>query len=276
MTLGEMRALLAAENLRLTRSLGQNFLHDGNQLRRIVALAGLAPGDQVLEIGPGLGPLTEHLLAAGARVLAIEKDGRLVDLLRRRLGGREHLEIVHRDALDWLASSPRDWSAWRLVANLPYSVGSAILVELARHPHPPASLTVTLQAEVVDRIRAVPATPEYGLLTLLVARAYRPGPGFRIPATCFFPPPGVTSACVRLDRRAEPLVSAAGEAAFANLLKRAFSQRRKQLRKLLRAAWPEETLAEVWPRLGLRDDLRAEALSPEQFAALLRALPPAA
>lgn len=268
MTLGEMRTLLGAENLRLTRSLGQNFLHDGNQLRRIVTLAGLQPGDPVLEIGPGLGPLTEALLAAGARVLAIEKDARLIPVLQRRLGHHPLLELLHADALDWLAQHPRDLRDHHVVANLPYSVGSPILVELAHAPHPPRSATVTLQAEVVDRLRAKPGTAEFGVLSLLVGRVFTPGPSFRIPATCFFPAPDVTSACIRLDRRPHALAGGPGASPFVTLVKTAFSQRRKQLRKTLRAHWPEHALAHAWTRLGLADTARPEELGVEAFAAL--------
>ncbi len=277
MTLSEMRALLVAEDLRLTRSLGQNFLHDGNQLRRIVALANVQPGDAVLEIGPGLGPLTECLLHAGARILAVEKDARLVPLLRRRLGHLPGLELVEADALAWLTESPaqRDWSSWKLVANLPYSVGSPILVELALAPLPPLSLTATLQAEVVDRIRARPDTPEYGLLTVLLANAFSPGPSFRIPASCFFPAPDVASACIRLDRRPAPLVTPHRTSAYVSLAKRAFSQRRKQLRTVLRGHCSDETLASAWQQLGFARDVRAETLPPETFARLLDALSPA-
>jgi len=274
MTLSEMRNLLATENLRLTRSLGQNFLHDGNQLRRIVALAKVQPGESVLEIGPGLGPLTETLLHAGARVLAIEKDHRLIPLLRRRLSSHPGLELIHADALDWLAESSRDWSDWKLVANLPYSVGSPILVDLAQAPRPPRSLTATLQAEVVDRIRAQPGSPEYGLLTVLLSEAYQAGPSFRIPASCFFPAPDVASACIRLDRRDIPLITPDRAPAFRSLVKRAFSQRRKQLRTVLRGHQADECLTRAWQHLGFPPDVRAETLAPEIFAQLLDALAP--
>jgi len=108
MNLTEMRRLLASRNLQLTKSLGQNFLHDGNQLRRIVAAAELNGTDRVLEVGPGLGPLTELLLAGAADVLAVEKDSRLVEVLRDRFGGDERLQLVQADALQWLQSEPRD------------------------------------------------------------------------------------------------------------------------------------------------------------------------
>jgi len=137
MTLSEMREVLASRGIRLTKSLGQNFLHDGNQLRRIVAAAELTKADRVLEIGPGLGPLTEWLVAQAGEVLAIEKDGRLVTALRERLGSKSEVrsskfEIWHDDALAFLRRERRDWSDWKLVSNLPYSVASPILVELAQ------------------------------------------------------------------------------------------------------------------------------------------------
>ncbi|MGE3313030.1 MAG: 16S rRNA (adenine(1518)-N(6)/adenine(1519)-N(6))-dimethyltransferase RsmA [Limisphaerales bacterium] len=273
MTLSEMRNLLATGDLRLTRSLGQNFLHDGNQIRRIIALAAVGPEDSVLEIGPGLGPLTEALLESGARVLAIEKDGRLLPILRQRLGNQPRLELVHADALEWLANNPRDWTSWKLVANLPYSVGSPILVDLAHSPQPPRSLTATLQAEVVDRIRASPGTPEYGLLTVLLSNTFRAGPSFRIPASCFFPAPDVASACVRLDRRESPLVPPPRAADFQRLAKLAFSQRRKQLRSVLRGRFPDDPLVRAWETLGFAPDVRAETLPPELFARLSEILP---
>ncbi len=278
MNLTEMRALLAAEDIRLTRSLGQNFLHDGNQLRRIVALAGIQSGDKVLEIGPGLGPLTEHLLATGAQVLAIEKDARLVPLLRRRIGGTNALTIVEADALRWLENpndeegKPRDWTDWHVVSNLPYSVGSPILVELAHSLRPPRTVTVTLQSEVVDRIRAKAGTAEFGVLTLLLARVFTIGSSFRIPATCFFPAPDVGSACVRLERRAEPLVSGLAAATYIRIVKSAFSQRRKQLRKVLRFNWPEAALADAWNTLALGPEVRPEVVTPEHFALLAERL----
>src|SRR5882672_2737398 len=122
MKLSQMRQILAQGNIQLTKSLGQSFLHDANQLRRIVAAAELSKNDRVLEIGPGLGPLTELLVASAGEVLAIEKDRRLVDWLRQRQASSANLTLVEADALKFLRREPRDWSGWKLVANLPYSV----------------------------------------------------------------------------------------------------------------------------------------------------------
>src|SRR5215469_9633264 len=153
MKLNEMREILAARGIQLTKSLGQNFLHDQNQLRRIVDAAELTEADKVLEIGPGLGPLTEMLLANAGKVLAIEMDGRLAAILRERFQNPK-FELVQADALEFLKSSDRDWSNWKVVSNLPYSVASPILVELACGPRAPEKIVATLQWEVARRLAA--------------------------------------------------------------------------------------------------------------------------
>jgi 16S rRNA (adenine1518-N6/adenine1519-N6)-dimethyltransferase len=122
----------------------------------------------------------------------------------------------------------------------------------------------------VDRIRAAPGTAEFGVLTLLLAENYQAGTSFRIPAGCFFPQPDVTSACIRLERRSTPLVSSGEASVYRQLVKTAFSQRRKQLRKVLRQLWTEAKLQEAWSAEGLSSELRAEVLSPEAFARLTR------
>ena len=289
MTLSEMRQLLADRGIQLTKSLGQNFLHDANQLRRIVEAADLKPGDKVLEIGPGLGPLTELLLDRGGEVLAVELDARLVTLLRDRFktrlaaapsgaapgsGGTPGLHLLHDDALAFLRREPRDWSAWKLVANLPYSVASTLLVELAQAPQPPASLTVTLQLEVAQRLMAQTDDDDYGILTLLAQLRYAPVGTFKIPPECFFPSPDVVSACVTLRRREQPLLPPEQTLAFSRLVKIAFSQRRKMMAKLLRQAWPRETVTAVFAALNLDLQIRAEKVSLEQFVRLTTLLGP--
>src|ERR1043166_4557751 len=134
MKLSAMKEFLAGADIRLTKSLGQNFLHEQNQLHRIVAAAELKRSDRVLEVGPGLGPLTELLLLEASEVLAIEMDGRLVEFLKNKFGSNKNLTLRHDDALRFLQTERRDWSHWKLVANLPYSVASPILVELAEAP----------------------------------------------------------------------------------------------------------------------------------------------
>jgi 16S rRNA (adenine1518-N6/adenine1519-N6)-dimethyltransferase len=281
MKLSTMRELLEREGIQLTKSLGQNFLHDGNQLRRIVAAAELQPTDKVLEIGPGLGPLTELLLEHAGEVLAIEKDARLVEVLRERFGANSKLktknsklDLLHDDALEFLKRERRDWSGWKLVANLPYSVASPILVELAQSERAPQRMVVTLQLEVARRLMAQPGDKDYGVLTLLVQLDFecRKRSSFKIPASCFFPEPDVDSACVCLVRRAQTPLSAEQREAFVRIVKRAFSQRRKMMMKLLREDWPASKLESVFAALKIPRQVRAEVLSREQFVELAKRL----
>jgi 16S rRNA (adenine1518-N6/adenine1519-N6)-dimethyltransferase len=285
MKLSEMREWLERRDIQLTKSLGQNFLHDAHQLERITAAAELTPQDQVLEIGPGLGPLTRLLLERAGKVLAIEKDFRLVEVLRERFaailspaapgGGpaisqapAEKFELLHADALDFLKAPPHDWRDWKLVANLPYSVASPILVELAAGMRAPKMMVVTLQLEVVRRLMAQTDDDDYGILTLLVQLDFRPRDWFKIPPGCFFPAPDVDSACVILQRREQPLLPEHLRPVFHKIIKRAFSQRRKMMLKLLKQDWPAERLAAVFAELNISPLERAEKLSLEQFAEL--------
>jgi len=272
MTLSEIRRTLAEHGLRLTKSLGQSFLHDGNQLRRIVKAAQLSRADRVLEIGPGLGPLTELLLASAGEVLAIEKDRRLADFLHRRFAGHASLTIMHADALRHLRESTRDWTDWKLVANLPYSVGSAVLVQMAQGPTCPKLAVVTLQREVAQRLLARPGTKDYGVLTLLVQSRYEPRGWFEIPAACFFPVPAVRSACVSLARRPEPLLGRELEPTFRQIVKQSFAQRRKMMLKLLKAHWRREDLSDSFAVLGLSPQARGETTCLSDFVALTKFL----
>jgi 16S rRNA (adenine1518-N6/adenine1519-N6)-dimethyltransferase len=286
MNLSEMKLVLAERSIQLTKSLGQNFLHDGNQLRRIIEAAELQPADAVLEVGPGLGPLTEQLLRRVGRVLAIEKDRRLVEVLKQRFGPeaageptaappqapRGQLELVHDDALEYLRRDPRDWTGWKLVANLPYSVASPILVELALGSQPPQRMVVTLQIEVARRLTARPQEKDYGVLTLLVQLKCEPCGWFKIPASCFFPEPEIDSACIVLRLRQPGLLPPGLESTFVRLVKTSFSQRRKVMLKLLKAEWPADLLERAFKAIGLPPLIRAEAVSLDQFVALTRYL----
>jgi len=284
MKLAEMRQMLSERGIQLTKSLGQNFLHEEKVIAKIAAAGELTKADKVLEIGPGLGPLTELLVAQAGEVLAIEMDARLVELLRMRFGsesrlqaaprpaevGTPNLKVLHADALKFLENEPRDWRGWKLVSNMPYSVASPILVELALVEHGPERMVVTLQLEVAKRLKAQANEDDYGLLTLLVGLNYEPRAMFRISAGCFFPQPNVDSACLTLVRRAKPLLTPEQTRSFVRIVKQAFSQRRKMMAKLLRADWPEEKLAAAMNELGLFSQIRAEAVTLEQFVELVK------
>lgn len=262
-----MKQILSERGIQLTKSLGQNFLHDGNQLRRIVEAAKLRKEDKVLEIGPGLGPLTELLVKAAGEVLAIEKDERLIATLKERINA-PGLKFVHDDALKYLRRETRAWCGWKLVSNLPYSVASTILVELAQAQRAPELLVATLQLEVAKRLMAAPGEKDYGVLTLFVQVEYEPKEFFKIPASCFFPEPDVDSACVCLVRRDPGLLEFQEKTAFTRIVKRAFSQRRKMMLKLLKEEWPAKKLEEAFEELHLAAQTRAETVSLEQFVTL--------
>jgi 16S rRNA (adenine1518-N6/adenine1519-N6)-dimethyltransferase len=277
MKLSEMRELLARRDIQLTKSLGQNFLHDAHQLERIAAAAELTSADKVLEIGPGLGPLTELLLKKSGQVLAIEMDGRLVEVLRERFNPPSSIlhprfELLHDDALKFLQREPRDWRDWKLVANLPYSVASPILVELAAGRRAPKMIVVTLQLEVAMRLMAATDDDDYGVLTLLVQLDFQPRGWFKIPPGCFFPSPEVDSACVCLTRREPPLLADEQRETFRKIVKKSFSQRRKMMLKLLKQDWPKEKLDAAFAALNISPQERAEKLSLEQFVALTEKL----
>jgi 16S rRNA (adenine1518-N6/adenine1519-N6)-dimethyltransferase len=272
MKLSQMRELLSSRSIQLTKSLGQNFLHDENQLERIVERGQLSAGDGVLEIGPGLGPLTEHLLKHGAEVFAIEKDRRLCEFLKERFADRKSFRLVEDDALRYVKTSSRDWSDWKLISNLPYSVASPILVELALSHTPPERLVATLQLEVVQRIIAQADDEHYGQLSLFLQLVYEPRDWFKIPSACFFPEPDVDSGCIQLVRRNDPLLPQEQVLHFQRLVKLAFSARRKMMAKLLKQQWPNEEIARAFEKIGISPQARAETVSLEKFVALTREL----
>ncbi len=262
-TLSEIRMLLAERGLRPRRRVGQHFLHDKNQLMRLVAAAELEPGETVLEVGPGTGTLTEALLDAGADVVACEIDPDLAAILRDRLGDR--IRLIVGDCLRGHALNP-DLCAelagrrFKLVANLPYDAASTLIaVLLGDHPGC-TGLFVTVQREVADRMLARPGTKVYGALSVLVGALADVRRIAVIPASCFWPAPEVESAMLAIRPRAGHGVE--DPAALGRFATRLFSSRRKQLGTIFgrdRADWPA----------GITPDLRPEALSPGQFVALL-------
>ena len=272
MKLSEIRNILREEDIQLTKSLGQNFLHDHHQLRKIVALAQVEAGDKILEIGPGLGPLTDPLLQAAAQVTAIEKDHRLIDLLKQRFGNRDNFSLKHGDALRLIRKSEQDWTQYKLVANLPYSIASPLMVDLAWAKNRPRAMIVTLQLEVARRLMAKSGTKQYGVLTLLIGLHYSTGESFEIPRGSFFPEPNVDSCCIQLLRRESPMLTSTEADIFKRIIKRGFSERRKKLMKLLKHDWPSEAVIAAFESLGLDEQVRGEKVSLEQFVEMTKLL----
>jgi 16S rRNA (adenine1518-N6/adenine1519-N6)-dimethyltransferase len=265
MKLSEMRRVLRELQISPVKTLGQNFLFDQNLARWVVQQAELSANDFVLEIGPGLGALTAPALATRARILAIEKDGRLANFLRQSLES-ERLEIIHGDALNFEVKKLFPRGPIKLLGNLPYYISTEILLRYLQMPTPILLALLMLQKEVAVRLAAGPGSKDYGILGLVLQSQYRIEYLRTIPATVFFPKPQVDSAFVRLRPYRRGQLPEFDRACFLQLVRRGFSQRRKQVGKLLAKLVPD------WPaaagEIGAGAQARAEDLSLEQWIGL--------
>lgn len=263
------RAVLAALEQRARKRFGQHFLTDRAVVDRIVRGARVAPGDRVLEVGPGLGILTRGLLAAGASVTAVELDRDLAAWLREAL---PELTLLEGDAarMDWAATLPGP--GWKMVANLPYNVGTGVVMDALRAPATFRSVTVMLQLEVVQRMCAGPGDDAYGALSVEVAARARATFVTLVPPDRFHPPPKVQSAVVRLDLLDAPQVGAVTPAAFDRVVRAAFGQRRKTLLNAVGSVYGRERAQRALGAAGIDPSLRAERLSLDGFRALAEAL----
>jgi 16S rRNA (adenine1518-N6/adenine1519-N6)-dimethyltransferase len=265
MKLTEMRDTLREIQVSPVKSLGQNFLHDRNIARWIVDKAELTPDDYVVEIGPGLGALTEFLLESGATVLAIEKDRRLAEFLRKRFP-TERLEVLHADALDFDLRPLFGKRRVKLLGNLPYYIASQLVMKFTKPPSPISLWLCMLQNEMARRICAAPGTKDYGALTLSIQICYRVEYLRTVPANLFLPQPDVDSAFVRISPRPADELPMHDSEALIRLVRRGFSQRRKQLRNLLSndiQDWDAAALA-----AGFEPRARGEELALEQWITL--------
>ena len=271
----DVRDLIRAEGFRFDKSLGQNFVFDGNLLGAIAADAGVCKDDTVVEIGTGAGTLTAALAERAGRVVSFEVDERLRDILSLSLQGRNNVEVVFRDVLrmkdceiETLTGGP-----FRVVANLPYCVTSPMIMRFVESALPVTGITVMVQKEVADRLCAAPATPDYAAITLAVrifgdARVTR-----TVSRKMFMPPPNVDSAVVRIDKAEDRL---AGEnVPFVKKLVRAgFAMRRKTLVNNLCSALslPREKAEAAVVAAGFSPMVRGETLSLEDYVALAHAV----
>ena len=270
--LDSLAETIARHGLGARKSLGQHFLLDANLCARIARAAEPLDGVTVLEIGPGPGGLTRALLDAGARrVVAVERDGRCVAALAELARAwPDRLEIIEADALK-VDLAARLHSPVKIVANLPYNVGTALLIGWLGAPECYQSLTLMFQKEVAARLTAAPGSKEYGRLSILAQWRCRTRRLFDVSAKAFTPPPKVTSSVVQLIPRATPLFPADANA-LARVTAAAFGQRRKMMRAAMKGLVAEP--ADFLAANGVDPRARAETLDIELFCALARALPP--
>ncbi len=271
MNLSEVRAALDSAGVRPAKRLGQNFLHDQNLARWIVEQAQIGPGDFVLEIGPGLGALTSEILKRGPRLLALEKDARLANFLREKFRD-SRFELRHCDALDFDTRILFAERNVKLIGNLPYYIASQLLLRFVNFTSYISLALFMLQDEMARRLSAKPGSADYGALTLQLQLHHHVEYLRKIPRTVFIPQPEVASAIVRFTSRDEKRIGIFDHQMFREIVKRGFSQRRKQLRKLLAgkiANW-ESTSKKIATPLPAR----AEELSLQQWIALANLIAP--
>lgn len=262
------------------KSLGQNFLVDANHLDRIAAAAELTASDAVLEIGPGLGTLTQRLAAQAGHVVAVELDDRLIALLRADFAAQPHVHIVHSDILETdppallAAHLPPGAlaSGYKVVANLPYYITSMVLRHVLEAAPPPTLAVVMVQKEVAERICAMPG--DLSLLAVSVQYYARPRIVQRVPAGAFYPAPKVDSAVLRLDVRPEPAVTSVPAPEFFRVVRAGFGQKRKQLANSLSAGLelPKNVVQLALERAAIDPTRRAETLMLDEWGALCQSL----
>jgi len=262
------------------KSLGQNFLVDQNILSKIVAAAELTDHSGVLEIGPGIGALTQKLAESAGKVVAVEIDDRLLPILRELFEDQANVEIVHGDILKLdlrglISQKFADCSSLHVVANLPYYVTTPIIMKLLEEQHALQNMVVMIQREVAERMAAEPGGKEYGSLSIAVQYYCIPELVTIVPHTVFIPRPNVDSAVIRLNIRREPPVQVADEPFFFQVIKASFAHRRKTIYNNLAAFFPKRDKAQLTSVLetaGIEGSRRAETVSISEFASLANAL----
>lgn len=272
--------VLQKYNFSFQKKFGQNFLIDPHVLDKIIAAAEITKDDFVLEIGPGIGTLTQYLAEAAREVVAVEIDSTLIPILEDTLSAYDNVSVINEDVLKVdlrkLAEERNGGKPIKVVANLPYYITTPIIMNLFESHVPLKSLTVMVQKEVALRMQAGPGTKDYGALSLAVQYYASPYLAANVPPNCFMPRPNVGSAVIRLTRFEETPVQVKDEKLLFRLIRASFNQRRKTLQNGLvnsqELDFTKEQVAAAIATLGVSPSVRGEALTLEQFAALANAL----
>lgn len=258
------------------KKFGQNFLIDGHVLDKIIAAAEVTKEDCVVEIGPGIGTLTQYLAEAARNVISIEIDKMLIPILQETLADYDNVTVINQDVLKtdlWeLVREHNEGRPVKVVANLPYYITTPIIMNLFESRLPVSSVTVMVQKEVAQRMQAGPGTKDYGALSLAVQYFAVPYIAANVPPNCFMPRPRVGSAVIRLTRHEKPPVEVADEQAMFQIIRASFNQRRKTLVNSLhnspQISKTKEEILRALEQMGLSQTVRGEALTLKQFAAL--------
>ncbi|MEY8391023.1 16S rRNA (adenine(1518)-N(6)/adenine(1519)-N(6))-dimethyltransferase RsmA [Lachnospiraceae bacterium] len=278
-TLGNPRntiAILKKYNFNFQKKFGQNFLIDTRVLEKIVQAAEITKDDYVLEIGPGIGTMTQYLCECARAVTAVEIDKNLIPILRDTLRAYNNIEIIHDDILkidlNRLTQERNQGQPVKVVANLPYYITTPIIMGLFESHVLIDSITIMVQKEVAERMQAGPGSKDYGALSLAVQYYARPEVVANVPPNCFMPRPKVGSAVIRLTRHKVVPVLVSSEQRMFSLIRASFNQRRKTLVNGLNNAseipYTKQQITEALEKMGLPANVRGETLTLEQFAAL--------
>lgn len=258
------------------KKFGQNFLIDPHVLDKIIAAAQISKDDCVLEIGPGIGTLTQYLAENARQVVAVEIDSNLIPILEETLKDYPNVTVINEDILkvdmEGLAKEYNQGRPIKVAANLPYYITTPIIMSLFEQQVPVDNITVMVQKEVADRMQAGPGSKDYGVLSLAVQYYASPYIVANVPPNCFIPRPNVGSAVIRLTRHKEPPVKVKDEKLMFRLIRASFNQRRKTLQNSLNnspeLSYTKEQIGQAIGSLGLGATVRGEALTLEQFGAL--------
>ena len=263
-------------NFAFQKKFGQNFLIDTHVLDKIISAAGMTKEDTVLEVGPGIGTMTQRLSQAAGQVIAVEIDTNLIPILKDTLQDCENVTVINEDILKIdikkMAEEKGGGRPVKVVANLPYYITTPIIMGLFESGAPIDNITVMVQKEVADRMQVGPGTKDYGALSLAVQYYAKPEIVANVPPNCFIPRPNVGSAVIRLDRYAEPPVQTLDEQFMFSVIRASFNQRRKTLVNGLSNApglnVSKEKIKEALVQMELSETVRGETLTLEQFAQL--------
>ena len=270
---GVTRHILKAFDLHASKRLGQNFLIHGGTVEAIVETADICPGDRVLEIGPGIGTLTQGLAEAGASVTAVELDKKLPTVLAETLSGYDRVRIVGGDILKTDIPALMGEEPFKVVANLPYYITTPILLTLLERRLPITRIVIMVQREVAERMIALPGGRDYGALSVAVQYYTEPRLALAVSPCCFLPPPAVASAVMDCVVRKTPPVAVEDEKHFFRVVRAAFGQRRKTIGNALKSlGLPRDILQGALSKAGIDPLRRGETLSLSEFAALAGAL----
>lgn len=258
------------------KKFGQNFLIDGHVLDKIIAGAGVTKDDMVLEIGPGIGTMTQYLAEAAGKVVAVEIDRNLLPILQETLADYDNVKVIHADVLsldlEKLVQEENGGRPIKVVANLPYYITTPIIMALFEQHVPLANVTVMVQKEVAARMKSGPGSKDYGALSLAVQYYAEPYIVANVPCNCFMPRPNVDSAVIRLTRYEEPPVQVKDEKMLFKIIRASFNQRRKTLQNGLNNSselnFTKDQIAAAIAAAGFSPSVRGEALTLEQFARL--------